>query len=199
MKSIILILILLFSFNIYAGAEPRILKVSRDGLIVVVEDFKEGDKIKLFEVESGDHVLSKTRGQVDLSFLPMGRYLLENSKGFSIIIEKTDTELVLEKELGVDYMVSEPIDLDVARNITIEEEIEEFYIANDASILKIERDGDLVKVLDFEEGDKIKLFEVKNKIHVLSKTVGIVDLSQLPAGKYFLRDNHGKQAVVEKE
>ena len=53
-------------------------------------------------------------------------------------------------------------------------------------------------VLDFEEGDVIKLFEVKNTVHILSKTINVVDLSQLPAGIYFLENNKGESVVLEK-
>jgi len=54
----------------------------------------------------------------------------------------------------------------------------------DKEQLRIEKEGHLVTVVDFQDGDKIKLFEAETGIHILSKSFGIVDLSQLPNGKY---------------
>ena len=64
--------------------------------------------------------------------------------------------------------------------------------------LTVQQDGLVVEVVDFEEGDKLKLFEVKDLIHVLSKTTNIIDLSQLPAGLYILENSRGNSVVVEK-
>jgi len=68
----------------------------------------------------------------------------------------------------------------------------------DADFLEIKRENNFITVLDFEEGDVIKLFELKDTIHVLSKTTRSIDLNQLPHGKYVLKNNRGRLAFVEK-
>ncbi|MDY8134103.1 hypothetical protein [Aquimarina sp. 2201CG5-10] len=197
MRAIVFILGLLFFFNANAFCADDTLRIERDGLVVSVVDFQEGDKLKLFEVESGDHILSKTRGQIDLSMLPVGKYLLENSEGKSVVIEKTNEALVLEEALGDEYVVSDS-ERDMNGSADLAEELGNYYVNSESNILNIEREGDIITVVDFAEGDKIKLFEVKYTVHILSKSVGIVDLSQLPVGKYVLENNKGESIVVEK-
>jgi len=160
MRALALIFGLFFFTNLSAFSEDDNLQIVRDGFIIVVVNFDEGDKIKLFEVETGDHILSKTRGEIDLSQLPSGKYLLENSKGKSTVIEKTDFDIVVEEELGTDFIVDHDCDTAVPNDITVEEELEEIYVRSEVNPLHIEREGDLITVIDFVEGDKIKLFEV---------------------------------------
>ncbi len=198
MKIITLLFSLLFLTSLNARVDGDGLNIEREGLIIVVIDFEEGDKIKLFEVETGDHILSKTRGQIDLSQLPSGKYLLENNKGESVVIEKTDTDIFVEEELGTDYIVAKDSEYAVPSSISVEEQLENFYVASELDPLYINREGDIITVIDFEEGDLIKLFEIKNTVHVLSKTVGTVDLSQLPVGKYVLENNKGQSTIIEK-
>ncbi len=198
MKALLYIFCLLFLNLSYAKNEDNNLQITRQGLTVVVVNFKEGDKIKLFEVETGDHVLSKTRGELDLSQLPSGAYLLENNEGKSVVIEKTDDDIIFDEELGTEYVVQDS-EVGVIKDITLGKELEDFYIRRETNPLYIERDGDLVIVTDFEEGDVIKLFELKNTVHVLSKTVGVVDLSQLPSGKYVLENNKGQSVIINKQ
>ncbi|MCK8522009.1 T9SS type A sorting domain-containing protein [Aquimarina sp. D1M17] len=192
---------LLLFINSYAGDGEK-LEVEQDGLVVVVLDFEEGDKIKLFEIETGDHVLSKTHGQIDLSQLPIGAYLLENNEGRSIVIER------LEEGLNVDGAITAIhndflLERDSKRvmmpaEIDVEQEYMHYYDNAETNLLAIEREGDMITVVDFEEGDKIKLFEVKNTVHILTKTSNFVDLSQLPAGVYVLENSKGDSVVVEK-
>lgn len=198
MRALALIFGLFFFINLNAASGEDSLQIVRDGFVIIVVNFNEGDKIKLFEVETGDHVLSKTRGEIDLSQLPSGKYLLENNEGKSAIVEKTDFDIVVEEELGTDFIVANDCDRAVPNDLTIEEELEEIYIRSEVNPLHIEREGDLVTVIDFEEGDKIKLFEVVGKIHVLTKTTKLVDLMQLTPGKYIIENNKGQSTVVEK-
>ncbi len=200
MKLIVCSLSLFLSIAGYSNDDD--LTVEKDGLVVEVIDFKEGDKLKLFEIETGDHILSKTHGQIDLSQLPVGSYLLENNEGKSIVIDR------LEEELNVDGAISAIhndflIERDSKRvympaDINVEQEYVHYYENAETNLLAIEREGDVITVIDFVEGDKIKLFEVKNTVHILSKTSNFVDLSQLPIGVYVLENNKGESVVVEK-
>ncbi|WP_299261363.1 hypothetical protein [uncultured Aquimarina sp.] len=198
MRTLAFIFSLLFFINLNARIEDDNLEIAREGLVVVVVNFKEGDKIKLFEVETGDHILSKTRGQIDLSQLPSGKYLLENNEGKSVVIEKTDLDIFIEEELGTDYIVEIDSDSMPVNDMSVEEELEEYYLTSEVNPLAITRDGDLITVVDFEEGDKIKLFEVVDKVHILSKTTKLVDLTQLPTGKYILENDRGQAIMIEK-
>ncbi|MDH7444441.1 hypothetical protein [Aquimarina sp. 2201CG14-23] len=197
MRTLAFIFGLLFFVNLNARNNDDNLQIAREGLVVVVVDFKDGDKIKLFEVETGDHILSKTRGQIDLSQLPSGKYLLENNEGQSVVIEKTDIDIIIDEALGTDYIVERDSDAMPVNDMSVEEELENYYSKSELNPLDILREGDLVTVLNFEEGDKIKLFEVVDKVHVLSKTTETVDLAQLPAGKYILENNYGQSVVIE--
>ncbi|MBQ4820337.1 hypothetical protein [Aquimarina sp. MMG016] len=198
MRTLATIFSLLFFINVNANIDDDALRIEREGLVVSVVDFQEGDKLKLFEFESGEHILSKTSDQIDLSMLPAGKYLLENSKGKSVVIERTDEELLLEKALDDSYVVERDSKMVEVEDVALEEELESFYSNSDDNLLAIEREGDLITIVDFKEGDQIKLFEVKNTVHILTKTQGFVDLSQLPAGVYFIENNEGDAVVVEK-
>ncbi len=202
MKLITYIFSFLFFVTSYANDNDQTLEVEKDGLLVMVVNFEEGDKIKLFEVETGDHILSKTHNEIDLSQLPMGSYLLENNEGRSIVIQRLEDEINID---GVLDNIDNDFVLDrdsqrayVSSDVDVEEEFVNYYEHTQTSLLEIIRDGDIVTVVDFVEGDKIKLFEVKDTVHVLSKTEGYVDLSQLPAGVYVLENNKGESVVVEK-
>ncbi|WP_405205640.1 hypothetical protein [Aquimarina sp. LLG6339-5] len=198
MRALIFIFSLFFLTNLNARFEDDDLQIAREGFVIVVVDFKEGDKIKMFEVETGDHILSKTRGQIDLSQLPSGKYLLENNEGKSVVIEKSEDDVVIEKELGTEYIVEYDSESMSSNDVTVEEELEEYYLKSELNPLGITRNGDVITVVDFFEGDKIKLFEMIGKIHVLSKTSEVVDLTQLDAGKYILENDRGQSVVVEK-
>ncbi len=198
MKNLVLFFCVFFLTNLQARLIDDSLEVVKEGLVITVMNFEEGDKIKLFELESGDHILSKSRGELDLSQLPIGQYLLENNKGESVIIEKTEFDITFDKELGTDYMVTNDSQLVVSTDLNLEEELENYYGASNLNTLEVIREGDLVTVIDFEEGDVIKLFEVKDTVHVLSKTIGVVDLSQLPSGKYLLENDKGQFTIIEK-
>ncbi len=202
MKLITYIFSLLIVAAGYANDNDPTLEVEKDGLVVMVVDFEEGDKIKLFEVQTGDHILSKTHNEIDLSQLPMGDYLLENNEGRSIVIQRLENDINID---GVIDNVHEDFVLEydskrvyVSNDVDVEEEFINYYENTQTSLLEINRDGDMITVVGFEEGDKIKLFEVKNTVHILSKTEGYVDLSQLPAGVYVLENNRGESVVVEK-
>lgn len=202
MRSIIYFFSLFLFLNSYANDMDQPLEVEMEGLIVVVVDFQEGDKIKLFEVESGDHVLSKTHGEIDLSQLPMGSYLLENNEGRSVVIERLEEEIsiqgVLENTVTDFVLENDSERIFVPAEINVEQEYIHYYDNAETNLLEITRDGDYITVVDFVEGDKIKLFEVKNTVHILSKTTNFVDLSQLPVGVYVLENDKGESVVVEK-
>ncbi|WP_299315421.1 hypothetical protein [uncultured Aquimarina sp.] len=202
MKVIALIFSLFLSISIFANADNT-LAVYQDGLVVEVVDFEEGDKLKLFEVETGDHILSKSYSRIDLSQLPIGSYLLENNQGQSIVINRQEEKLMIEGAVVLqeeEFVVGggTEIVLDENGEINAEEVTIENYISPKENQLAIEREGSLVIVLDFEEGDKLKLFEVKDTIHVLSKTTNVIDLSQLPVGVYLLENSKGDSVIVEK-
>ncbi|MFL1896037.1 hypothetical protein ACJRPK_10065 [Aquimarina sp. 2-A2] len=196
MKTTLLLLsLILFTQNIVANSDgEKVLQIEKDGMIINVVNFEEGDKIKLFEVETGEHILSKTRGQIDLSFLPVGRYLVENNEGLSVVVERTDGELAIEDYLTNDFVAVD--NANVAEVATFEDEYSAL-LAN-KNMLEINQEGDIVTVLDFEDGDKIKLFEVKNIVHILSKTTPKIDLGLLPAGRYLLENNRGLAVIIEK-
>ncbi|TSE10649.1 MULTISPECIES: hypothetical protein [Aquimarina] len=202
MKLIAYIFSLFLFLNSYANDMDQSLEVEMDGLVVMVVDFQEGDKIKLFEVETGDHVLSKTHGEIDLSQLPMGSYLLENNEGRSVVIERLEEEISIEgviEHSETDFVLENDSERTfVPADINVEQEFIHYYENAETNLLAVEREGDIVKVIDFEDGDKIKLFEVKNTVHVLSKTTNYVDLSQLPAGVYVLENDRGDSVVLEK-
>lgn len=198
MKTFTYIITLLFFINASANYVSDTLQIEKEGFIVSVVDFQEGDEIKLFEAETMVHVLSKTRGQVDLSMLPVGKYLLENNEGKSVIIEKGDQELIVDQALTDEYVVNDSQFVDNKESYTTAEELNTYYTDTDSNLLDISREGDKITVLDFEEGDRIKLFEVKNTVHILTKSSYTVDLSQLPDGVYVLKNNRGKSIVVEK-
>ncbi|WP_271782038.1 hypothetical protein [Aquimarina algiphila] len=202
MKLIAYIFSLFLFLNSYANDMDQSLEVEMDGLVVMVVDFQEGDKIKLFEVETGDHVLSKTHGEIDLSQLPMGSYLLENNEGRSVVIERLEEEISIEgviEHSETDFVLENDNERTfVPADINVEQEFIHYYENAETNLLAVEREGDIVKVIDFEDGDKIKLFEVKNTVHVLSKTTNYVDLSQLPAGVYVLENDRGDSVVLEK-
>ncbi|WP_282086344.1 hypothetical protein [Aquimarina algiphila] len=202
MKLIAYIFSLFLFLNSYANDMDQSLEVEMDGLVVMVVDFQEGDKIKLFGVETGDHVLSKTHGEIDLSQLPMGSYLLENNEGRSVVIERLEEEISIEgviEHSETDFVLENDSERTfVPADINVEQEFIHYYENAETNLLAVEREGDIVKVIDFEDGDKIKLFEVKNTVHVLSKTTNYVDLSQLPAGVYVLENDRGDSVVLEK-
>jgi len=202
MKLITSIISFLLVVASYANDNGQTLEVEKDGLVVMVVDFEEGDKIKLFEVATGDHILSKTHNEIDLSQLPIGDYLLENNEGRSIVIRRLEDEVdidgianIIEEDFVVEYDSKRAY---MTNDVDVEEEFINYYENTQTSLLEINREGDLITVVGFEEGDKIKLFEVKNTVHILSKTEGYVDLSQLPAGVYVLENNKGESVVVEK-
>ncbi len=200
MKLITYIFSLFIICNSYANDDT--LNVEKDGLTIMVIDFQEGDKLKLFEVETGDHVLSKTRGQVDLSQLPIGSYLLENSEGKSIVIDRLAEDINVDGVINTihnDFLLERDSKrVYVAADVDVEQEYMKYYDNAETNLLAITREGDVITVDEFEDGDKIKLFEVKNTVHILSKTTNFVDLSQLPAGIYVLENNKGEAVVVEK-
>jgi len=202
-KSLLYFSFLFISFNGSAvDTAENVLKVEKEGSVVMVVDFQEGDKIKLFEVSTGDHVLSKTHGEIDLSQLPLGSYLLENNEGESIVIDYLEDGVFIEgaeEMIKEDFVLSHDSERTYSKVVSNEEEYINYYDENyRTEILEIEREGDLIKVIDFKEGDKIKLFEVKNTVHVLTKTTEIVDLSQLGEGAYLLENNRGQSVVIEK-
>ncbi|WP_299245643.1 hypothetical protein [uncultured Aquimarina sp.] len=202
MKVITLIFSLFLSISISANTNNA-LAVYQDGLTVEVVDFEEGDKLKLFELETGDHILSKSYSRIDLSQLPIGSYLLENNQGQSIVIDRQEEKLMIE---GAVILQEEEFVVEEGDSIALDENVEvitedvtvEDYISPKENQLTIQREGSLVVVLNFEEGDKLKLFEVKDTIHVLSKTTNVIDLSQLPVGVYLLENSKGDSVIIEK-
>lgn len=200
MKTITLIFSLFLSIVSIAKTDNP-LTVEQEGLIVEVVDFEDGDKLKLFEVETGDHILSKSYARIDLSQLPVGSYLLENNQGKSIIIDRLEEELKIDGAIiasNEEFIVADSNQVVVDEEIDVNEEVAELYANTHKNLLSIHREGDIITVLNFEEGDKIKLFEVEDDIHVLSKTTNVIDLSLLAAGQYLLEDSNGNSVVIEK-
>ena len=196
MKVLILFFSLFFSLVSFANNDKE-LTVQLDGLVVEVVDFADGDKLKLFEAETGDHVLSKSYSNVDLSQLPVGEYVLENAQGQTININRLEETLAIEGAIVVD-VVEEDIIVEDAEFAQETIEVAANETKTRKNLLAIEREGDVIRVTDFNEGDKIKLFEVKDDIHVLTKTSSIIDLGLLPAGSYLLENNKGQSVIVEK-
>ncbi|WP_108801615.1 hypothetical protein [Aquimarina sp. Aq107] len=203
MKVIALIFSLFLSLIISANEDNK-LTVHMDGLTVEVLNFEEGDKLKLFELETGDHILSKSYSLIDLSQLPVGSYLLENNEGKSLVINRQEEELMIDGAVILqeeEFIVEDDAQLaDVSgdEEMNVEKDFINNYVNSNQNLLNIEREGDIIVVLDFEDGDKLKLFEVKDTIHVLSKTTNEIDLSQLPVGLYILENSKGDSVVVEK-
>ena len=200
MKTITLLFSLFLSL-VCIAKDDNGLVVKQDGLVVEVMDFEEGDKLKLFEVETGDHILSKSYSHIDLSQLPVGSYILENNQGQSVVIDRLEEELMIEGAVFAqdeNFEVEDSMMADAGESTDVEEGFIKNYVNSNQNQLDIHRDGDIVTVLNFEEGDKLKLFEVKDTVHVLSKTTNVIDLSLLPVGVYLLENNNGDSVIVEK-
>ena len=200
MKTITLLFSLFLSL-VSIAKDDNGLVVKQDGLVVEVMDFEEGDKLKLFEVETGDHILSKSYSHIDLSQLPVGSYILENNQGQSVVIDRLEEELMIEGAVFAqdeNFEVEDSMMADAGESTDVEEGFIKNYVDSNQNQLDIHRDGDIVTVLNFEEGDKLKLFEVKDTVHVLSKTTNVIDLSLLPVGVYLLENNNGDSVIVEK-
>lgn len=200
MKVTALIFSLFLSLTIFANEDNK-LTVQQDGMTIEVLNFEDGDKLKLFELESGDHILSKSYSFIDLSQLPIGSYLLENNEGKSVIIDRQEEELIIDGavvSIEEDFVVEADSELVGEEVVNVEEEFINTYVNKNDNLLAIERNGDVIEVIDFEDGDKLKLFEVKDTVHVLSKTTNVIDLSQLPVGLYVLENSKGASVIVEK-
>ncbi|WP_299898878.1 hypothetical protein [uncultured Aquimarina sp.] len=200
MKVTALIFSLFLSLTIFANEDNK-LTVQQDGMTIEVLNFEDGDKLKLFELESGDHILSKSYSFIDLSQLPIGSYLLENNEGKSVIIDRQEEELIIDGavvSIEEDFVVEADSELVAEENVNVEKEFINTYVNKNDNLLAIERNGDVIEVIDFEDGDKLKLFEVKDTVHVLSKTTNVIDLSQLPVGLYVLENSKGASVIVEK-
>ncbi|GAA0726569.1 hypothetical protein GCM10009430_33680 [Aquimarina litoralis] len=200
MKVTALIFSLFLSLTIFANEDNK-LTVQQDGMTIEVLNFEDGDKLKLFELESGDHILSKSYSFIDLSQLPIGSYLLENNEGKSVIIDRQEEELIIDGAvitIEEDFVVEADSELVSEEAVSVEEEFINTYVNKNDNLLAIERNGDVIEVIDFEDGDKLKLFEVKDTVHVLSKTTNVIDLSQLPVGLYVLENSKGASVIVEK-
>jgi len=203
MKFTTLIFSLFLSIASFANPEDNGLTVYQDGLIIEVANFEEGDKLKLFEVETGDHILSKSYSSIDLSQLPVGSYILENNLGKSITIDRLEEELVLNGAIlieaeTVSFENEEVADVSTDNEVSVEDNLVSNLVETQEHVLAIQREGNIITVVDFEEGDKLKLFEVKDTIHVLSKTTNNIDLDQLPIGVYLLENNNGDSVIIEK-
>ncbi|WP_299606675.1 hypothetical protein [uncultured Aquimarina sp.] len=200
MKVTALIFSLFLSLTIFANEDNK-LTVQQDGMTIEVLNFEDGDKLKLFELESGDHILSKSYSFIDLSQLPIGSYVLENNEGKSVIIDRQEEELIIDGavvSIEEDFVVEADSELVAEEDVNVEEEFINTYVNKNDNLLAIERNGDVIEVIDFEDGDKLKLFEVKDTVHVLSKTTNVIDLSQLPVGLYVLENSKGASVIVEK-
>jgi len=83
-------------------------------------------------------------------------------------------------------------------DMDVNKEFVRYYRNSQTNLLAIEREGNMITIVDFEEGDTLKLFEVRNTVHVLSKTSNYVDMTQLPVGVYVLENDRGDSVVIEK-
>ncbi len=197
MKKITLALLTIITSISFAFAtenEENKLEIETQGYMITVLDFQEGDEIRLFEAETGVHILSKTRGFVDLSQLPNGTYVLENTNGKTTTIERTEIELSVAPPLGTAYVVNE----DAPEETEEDELAEELRLLENRKSIDIIQEGNMVTVVDFKEGDAIKLFEIKDTVHVLTKSTGVIDLTLLETGKYFIENKEGAVAFIEK-
>ncbi|MBW1295568.1 hypothetical protein [Aquimarina litoralis] len=90
MKKLVLIFSLMYATVLFGNnGNDESLIVKRNGNIITVVNFKDGDKVKLFELRTGKIITYKTkRGIFDLSQLPEGKYLLINRDGRKVIVEK---------------------------------------------------------------------------------------------------------------
>lgn len=195
------LVIILLSSNLYAFSGDDDLKVRKEGNEVIIVNFKDGDKIKLFELETGYHILTKRRGRIDLSQLPNGKYKIVDNHGKYAEIEKTDLDIVTNDEpLGSDFVVEEdaPLYNGDEDEVDTAEELELYYYMLEFNPLEIEQEGNMVTILDFEAGDIIKVFEFQSKNHVITKYEHFLDLTSLPEGRYLLENNHNQIAVVER-
>ncbi len=190
----ILSFLFVFSFAFATDNKEKELEIQTEGYIVTVLDFRDGDEIKLFEAETGVHILSKTRDYIDLSQLPNGLYVIENANGKSTTIERTEIELYVAPPLDSSYIVTE----DASEKTEDEETLEELSLLKNRQAIDIKQEGNIITVLNFEEGDVIKLFEIKNTVHVLTKSTGVIDLTFLEPGKYFIENKKGAVAFIEK-
>ncbi len=190
----ILSFLFVFSFAFATDNKEKELEIQTEGYIVTVLDFRDGDEIKLFEAETGVHILSKTRDYIDLSQLPNGLYVIENANGKSTTIERTEIELYVAPPLDSSYIVTE----DASEKTEDEETLEELSLLKNRQAIDIKQEGNIITVLNFEEGDVIKLFEIKNTVHVLTKSTGVIDLTLLEPGKYFIENKKGAVAFIEK-
>jgi len=198
MKLLTLFFGLLLSLYMFAIDNDTHLEIVKEGLTVIVVDFEDGDKLKLFEFHTGVHILTKTSDQIDLSLLPKGKYLLENNRGLATVIEKSNQDLHIIKELDDSYMVDQDSERIANDSTSLKDKIKNFYKNIHDNLLAIKREGDKITVEDFVRGDTIKVFELKNTVHVLTKTESFVDLSQLPDGVYFIENQRGDAVLVEK-
>ncbi len=63
--------------------------------------------------------------------------------------------------------------------------------------LEISHTGSIVNIVDFQEGDTLRLFEFTTADIVLKKTYGEIDFFQLAEGRYVLENTEGKKVLIE--
>lgn len=192
-------LLLVTSTTLFANTEKEELEIQQEGQVVTIVNFEEGSKIKVFETATGIHILSKKRGQVDLSQLPEGSYTIIDNYGRTIQIVN-DGEGVIENAPTNTFEVVEDASEVIENNVesTFENEDYANHSENRFDSLEIAQEENTVTITNFEDGDEIIVFEFQGKTHVLTKKSDSVDLSQLPSGKYLFENNKNQIAIVEK-
>ena len=198
---LVIALLLVIHTTVFANTEKEELEIQQEGQVVTIVDFEEGDQIKVFETATGVHILSKQRGQIDLSQLPEGSYTIIDNNGRTIEVINNSEEIITNT-LSISTEVIEDAPL-LEQEEIIEAEVIDNNTSESTNIsafnsLEVLQEGNHITIVDFEEGDKIKVFEYKDNIHVLTKKVDTVDLSQLPSGKYLIENSKNQIALVEK-
>lgn len=192
-------LLLVTSTTLFASTEKEELEIQQEGQVVTIVNFEEGSKIKVFETATGIHILSKKRGQVDLSQLPEGSYTIIDTYGRTIQIVNDGEEVVESTPTNTIEVVEDAPEV-IENNVENTFENEEYanHSGDRFASLEVAREGNTITVTNFEDGDEIKVFEFQGKIHVLTKKSDSVDLTQLPEGKYLFENNKNQIAIVEK-
>jgi len=63
--------------------------------------------------------------------------------------------------------------------------------------LEIVHTGSIIQVVDFQEGDTLRLFEFATADIVVKKTYGEIDFFQLAEGRYVLENTTGESVLIE--
>ena len=195
MKNILLfIFTILFYSNLLANDDKNKLVIQQDDKVVTVLNFKEGDTLKLYEQVSNLHVLTSVSNKIDLSNLPVNNYYLVDHLGRKANLSNGVVNISEEEK----YNNSESEKNENVNNNWTVAKVPELLGVNYNGNLKIKKDNNFIEVLDFKEGENLKLFELNGFVHVLTKSRKVIDFSQLNSGKYLLENSDtGNNILIE--